>query len=351
MDKAVVLAEGVFSSTYGKTAHGLVRYSSRYEVVAVIDSQLAGRDAGEYLEGKKKGIPIVSTLKEALVYEPKYLVIGAATDGGFLPKEYREFVKEAINSGLGIVNGLHEFISEDLELSKIASNRGAEIIDIRKIYRDRKFPFTGEIENVKSFKIAVLGTDSAIGKRTTSIMLWRELEKRGRRAIMIGTGQTSWMQGFEYGTVLDATINDFVAGAIEHEVVRAWNDQKPEFILLEGQGSVVHPAYPGSFEIIAAGRPDAIILQDAPGRKFLDGFEKYPMPDVGKVISILELLSGKRVVALTLNTENLNATEIDHIKKDYESRYGIPVIDPLKEIGKLAEVVDRIEGSQKIRVH
>lgn len=343
MDRVTVLAEGVFGSTYGKTAHGLVRYSGRYEVTSVIDSTLAGRDAGEFLEGKKRNIPIISTLKEALPYSPKYIVIGAATDGGYLPQEYRKVIVEAINAGLGVINGLHEFLSDDPEISKLAREKGVEIIDVRKIFRDKKFPFTGDIEKVKARKIAVLGTDSAIGKRTTTVLLWKELQKRGRKAEMIGTGQTAWMQGVEYGTVIDATINDFVAGAIEHEVVRAWNERKPEYILIEGQGSVVHPAYPGSFEIIAAGRPDAIILQDAPGRKFLDGFENYPMPDVGRVITILEMLSGKKVIAITLNTEKMNDSEISTVKHEYELKYGLPVIEPLKEISKLAEVVEQNE--------
>ncbi len=343
MDKVVVLAEGVFGSTYGKTAHGLVRYSGRYQVVAVIDSQLAGKDAGEFLEGKAKGIPIVATLKEAMAYSPKYIAIGAATDGGYIPAEYRQIIKEAIEHGLGVINGLHEFLSDDPEISKLAKYKNVELIDIRKIFRDRKFPFTGKIEEVKAKKIAVLGTDSAIGKRTTAVLLWKELQRRGRKAEMIGTGQTAWMQGIEYGTVIDATINDFVAGAIEHEVVRAWEEKRPDFIIIEGQGSVVHPAYPGSFEIIAAGRPDYIILQDAPGRKFLDGFENYPMPDVKRVITILELLSGKKVIAITINTEKMSKDDIVRVKRDYERKYGIPVFEPLNEISKLAELVESIE--------
>ncbi len=350
MDRAVILAEKVFSSTYGKTAHGLVRFSSKYKIVAVIDSQLVGMDAGEYLEGRNKGIPIVASLEDSLKYKPKYLIIGAATDGGVLPPEYREIVKSAIVRGLGIVNGLHDFISDDPELYGLAQENNVEIIDVRKIFRDRKIPFTGEIEKVKSFKVAVLGTDSAIGKRTTTIMLMKELQRRGHTAEMIGTGQTSWMQGIEHTAVIDATVNDFVAGAIENEVVEAWRKSNPDFILLEGQGSLVHPAYPGSFEIIAAGRPDAIILQDAPGRKFLDGFEHYPMPDPGKVIKILELLSGKKVIAITINTQNLTAQEALHASQEYESKYHIPAIIPMLDIERLGELVADCASQRQIIV-
>ncbi|MEM0128475.1 MAG: DUF1611 domain-containing protein [Thermoplasmatales archaeon] len=348
-ERAVILAEKVFSSTYGKTAHGLIRYSGRYKIVAVIDSQLKGMDAGEYLEGKPKGIPIVGSLEESLVFNPNYLIIGAATDGGILPPEYRNIIKEGIIRGLNIVNGLHDFISDDPELSTIAKNNNVEIIDVRKMFRDRKIPFTGEIENVESFKIAVLGTDSAIGKRTTTILLTKELQKRGFTAEMIGTGQTSWMQGIKHTTVIDATINDFVSGAIESEIVSAWRESRPDFVLIEGQGSVIHPAYPGSFEIIAAGRPDAIVLQDAPGRKKMDGFD-YPMPDVGRVIRILELLSNKKVIAITLNTENLTAEEALRYSQEYEMKYHIPTFLPLLEIDKLGELVANIAVKKQILI-
>lgn len=350
-ETAVILADKVFSSTYGKTAHGLVRYSDRFKIVAVIDSQLDGFDAGEYLEGRNRGIPIVGTLDEAMKFNPKYLIIGAATDGGVLPPEYREVVRTAILNDLNIVNGLHDFISDDVELSRLARLRGVKIVDVRKIFRDRKIPFSGEIEKVRSFKIAVLGTDSAIGKRTTAILLMKELRRRGFTAEMIGTGQTSWMQGIEHTTVLDATVNDFVAGAIENEVVEAWRKNSPDFILLEGQGSVVHPAYPGSFEIIAAGRPDAIILQHAPGRKFMDGFEKYPMPNVGRVIKILELLSGKKVIAITINTQNLTSEETLRAVQEHESKYHIPAIVPLLEIEKLGELVSSFATKRQVIIH
>ena len=348
MDRAVILAEKVFSSTYGKTAHGLVRYSTRFKIVAVIDSQLVGLDAGEYLEGRNKGIPIVATLEDSLKFNPKYLIVGAATDGGVLPAEYREVIRKAIGMGIGIINGLHDFVSDDPELNGLAREKNVEIIDVRKMFRDRKIPFTGEIEKVKSFKIAVLGTDSAIGKRTTTIMLMNELKRRGFSAEMVGTGQTSWMQGIEHTAVIDATINDFVAGAIENEVVGVWKKYAPDFILLEGQGSVVHPAYPGSFEIIAAGRPDAIILQDAPGRKFLDGFERYPMPEPGKVIKILELLSGKKVIAITINTQNLTAQEALQASQEYEMKYHIPAIIPMIDIERLGELVAEFASQKQV---
>ncbi|MGC8647383.1 MAG: DUF1611 domain-containing protein [Candidatus Micrarchaeia archaeon] len=339
---ALILAEGLYGSTYGKTAHGLVRYSKRYKIIGVIDSNYAGLDAGYVLDGVKRDIPIFKSLDEALKLGPKpdFLIVGVATDGGLLPKTYRPYIKEALEKGIGIISGLHEFLSDDSEFSEIARRKNAEIIDVRKIYLGMRRFFTGEIEEVKAFKVVVLGTDSAIGKRTTAIMLNEELNRMGFSSVFVATGQTGWMQGAEYCALIDAMINDFVAGGIEGEVVRAWREKKPDFIIIGGQGSILHPAYPGSFEILAAAKPDAIILQHAPKRRFYDGFENYRIPSIGRFIRIVKLLSGRGIAGIALNTEKMNDEEIARYIEKYESRYKVPVAAPIKTgIRKLAESI------------
>ncbi len=335
MDNAVVLAEGVFGTTYGKTANGLVRYSSRFRISSVIDSRFHGKDAGAILAGRRNGIPIVSSVDQGRALGADTLIVGVATDGGYMPDLYRAFVSDAIRKGMNIVSGLHEFISDDPEFSSLASVSGSRITDVRKMFGNLKLPFTGKIEEVKARKIAVLGTDSAIGKRTTAVFLTREMNRAGHRSVMVGTGQTSWMQGFKYTVVVDSMINDFIPGALEEMTYQAWMNEKPEYIFIEGQGSVLHPAYPGSFEIIGACRPDGIILQHAPARKYFDGFEKFKIPELEKYIRILEDLSGRRVIALSLNTENMSRSDVFREKASLESRLGIPVFDPL---GKLSDV-------------
>jgi uncharacterized NAD-dependent epimerase/dehydratase family protein len=329
MDNAVVLAEGVFGTTYGKTANGLVRYTKRFRVVAVIDSTKAGSDAGTVLAGKEKGIPIVSTVEEGIQLGARTLVVGVATDGGYIPDEYRKFISDAIIKGLNIVSGLHEFISDDPEFSALAAKHGSYITDVRKLFRDIKPPYTGQIKEVMALKIAVLGTDSAIGKRTTAVNLNNALKEKGVPTAMIGTGQTAWMQGFKHTVVVDSMINDFIPGGLESMTVEAWREENPKVIFIEGQGSVLHPAYPGSFEIIGACRPEAIILQHAPKRKFFDGFPDIPIPDLQKYIDILELLSGHKVIAISLNREGMTEGEVRNEIKELESRFGIPVFDPL----------------------
>ena len=344
MNRAIILADRYYGTLDGKTAHGLVRYSRRYEIVGVIDSKLAGFDAHEVLGEAPKGIMIYASLDDAVrATDPDTLIVGVATNGGSLPPEYRPIVKRAIEKYcLNIVSGLHEFLSDDPEFSKLAETHHVRILDVRKLFKDRKDFFTGVIEKVDSFKVAVLGTDSAIGKRTTAILLTEALRKHGLKSVFIGTGQTSWMQGARYCVIIDAIVNDFVSGGIEAEIWKAYKEERPDVIVIEGQGSITHPAFPGGFEIIAAGRPDGIVLQHAPGRVHIDGFPNYPMPDLDRTIKIIELLSQKKVIGITINHENLTREQIENYVVMYEEKYKVPVCDPL--VHGLDKIVNKIVG-------
>ena len=236
----------------------------------------------------------------------------------------------AIQLLLNIDSGLYDFLCEDSELCQLADNYGVCLRDVRKPPpRSELHPFCGKIEQVTCLKVAVLGTDSAIGKRTTAWILADALESRGYNSEMIGTGQTAWMQGVRYGIILDSLINDFVAGEIEHAVWSAWREVRPDVIIIEGQGSLMNPAYPGGFEILAAGRPDVIVLQHAPGRREYDGFPGYPIQSLQKQIQAIELLSGKPVVAVTINHENLDMNEIEAVKREIMKAVGLPACDVL----------------------
>ncbi|QOJ78670.1 DUF1611 domain-containing protein [Infirmifilum lucidum] len=341
-DKALILAEGLYNSTDGKTAHGLVRKSLRYKIAGVIDSTLAGHDAGEVLDGRPRGIKIYASLEEALEEHPdtKCLIIGVATPGGKLPDLYREIVKRAILRGLNIVNGLHEFLSDDPELSSLARQVGVEIIDVRKIYYNMRIFYTGRIKEVKALKVVVIGTDSAIGKRTVAHMVTDELNARGVKAVFVGTGQTAWMQGAKYVFVLDSVINDFVPGVLEDVVWRAYVEEKPKVIVVPGQGSLLHPVFPGSYEILNLLKPEVVILQHAPGRKTLDGFPEYPVPPLEKYLKLIEIITDRRVFAITINTENLSPDEAREAARELEAEYGIPVVIPLLEsVGRIVDLM------------
>lgn len=330
---AIVLCEGAFRTTYGKTAHGLVRHTDRYRIVAVIDSTVAGKDAGELLDGRPAGIPVVADLKEALRTaggRADYMVVGVATHGGVLPDSCRATVREALAAGINVDSGLHQMLAEDAELAAIAQRAGARIRDVRRTRPRRELhAFTGEVANVDALRLAVLGTDSGVGKRTTALRLVQGLNASGARAEMVGTGQTAWMQGVRYGLMLDSLINDFVSGEIEHQVCRAFRERRPDVIVVEGQGALTNPAYPGGFEIIAGARPDGIVLQHAPARLHYDGFPGYPLGGVEKEKKLIELLSGKPVIAITLNHAGLSVTEARRLATTYRSDFGIPCCDPL----------------------
>ncbi len=342
---AVVLCEGALGTPTGKTGNGLVRRSRRFTIRGVIDSRFAGRDAGEVLDGVKNGIPIYASVDEALKADPsiRSMIFGLATDGGMLPKELRPHLRRAINRGLNIVSGLHEFISDDPEFAPLARKKRVDVFDIRKLplLRPPNF-FTGAIEGVMATVIAALGTDSAIGKRTTAWKIVEALENRDYKAEMVATGQTGIMQGAKYGFVLDSTVNDYVAGEIEWAVVQCDRNAHPDVIVLEGQGALTHPAYPGGFELIAAGRPKGIVVQHAPSRKTLDGFPAYKMADLGREIQLLESFSQRPVIGITLNHEDMTREQVDATVREYEARFHVPTCDPLWHgADKIAAEVER----------
>ncbi len=345
--RAIVYCEGAFGTTNGKTAHGLVRRTTRYELLSVIDSRVAGRDAGELLDGRASGVPIVPDLEAALEHARStdrpatHFVIGLAPDGGRLDAPGKEAVAAAIRSGLNVDAGLHDFLSEDEALARLAQERGVRIRDVRRPPpRDELNFFTGKIEEVEAFKVALLGTDSAVGKRTTAWMLVDGLNAAGRTAELVGTGQTAWMQGARHGILLDSIVNDFVSGEIEHAVWSCWTERHPDVIVLEGQGSLMNPAYPGGFELLAAGRPDCVVLQHAPARTHYDGFPGHPMHPLATQIEAVELISGRPVVAVTVNHESLTPDEARRACERIESETGLPTLDVLLDgADRLVETV------------
>jgi len=351
--RAIVYCEGAFSTTYGKTAHGLVRRSRRYEVVSVIDSVCAGQDAGQLLDGRPAGIPVHASLEEALAAaegrSATHLVIGLATDGGRLPRAARAHVRRALELGLNVDNGLHDLLGDDPELAGIAAAKGLAIRDVRRTPpRAELHPFSGVIAEVTALKVAVLGTDSAVGKRTTAWRLVEAFEAAGLGAELIGTGQTAWLQGAKYSIILDSLVNDFVAGEIEHAVWRAWKETGADVLVLEGQGSLMNPAYPGGFEILAAGRPEAVVLQHAPARREYDGFPGYPLHPLERQIRAIELVSERPVVAITLNHEGLTEPEIPEVCSRLRSETGLPVVDPLRdELTELAALLAALSPSRQ----
>jgi len=195
--------------------------------------------------------------------------------------------------------------------------------------------FSDLSRHLPCLRIPVLGTDGAIGKRTTAILLTEALRMAGIPAEFVATGQTGLLQGARYGVPLDSIKGDFMVGELEREVVRAFKENRPRVVVVEGQGSISHPAYvAGTRAIIMASMPSGIVLQHAPGRKtrnFRRDVVAWPMPTIEKEIAMLEMFSESKVIALTLNHEGMTPDEVRRAESEYEARYGLPTCDALRD--------------------
>lgn len=330
---AVVYCEGNFGRIDGKTANGLVRHSEKYQIMSVIDSTCVGSDAGDVLDGKPNSIPIYGNLDEALAHAPTipdFFIYGMAPATGMLSPSERIIIVNAMQKGMNIVNGLHEFLNDDPEFSATSIANDVAIIDIRRPRPKNKLRlFSGEVNNIKCPRITVLGTDCAIGKRTTANVLTNELIKRGINAVMVTTGQTGMIQGSRYGVALDAVPSQFCAGELEATIVEAYVGDNPEIIIIEGQGSLSHPAFCTSAFILRGSVPQGVILQHAPKREHRCDFPDMKMPTPQSEIQLIEAFSNTNVIGLTINHENMSEAEIDTAIEDYTNQLEIPVTDAL----------------------
>ena len=341
---AIVYCEANFGAIDGKTANGLVRHSEKYQILSVIDSEKAGLDAGMVLDNKPNAIPIFRNLTDALanvIDTPDYFIFGMAPSSGRLSIRERGTLLEAIGLGMNIVNGLHEFLNDDAEFVAASTAMNVELLDVRKPSAKKDMhTFSGRITEVTCPRIAVLGTDCAIGKRTTATIVTRALNDHGLKAIMIGTGQTGLIQGARYGVALDAVPSQFCAGELENTIVEAFERENPDVILIEGQGALSHPAYSTSSFILRGSRPNGVLLQHAPGRPHRCDFEQMAMPAAATEINLIQTFADTKVIGLTINHENMNDDEVNVAIARYESELNIPVTDALtRSPQRLVEIV------------
>ena len=330
---AIVYCEGNFAALDGKTANGLVRSSEKYRILSVIDSEKAGLDTGMVLDEKNNGIPLCRDIADALAAAgtvPDYFIFGMAPSSGMLSLHERSLILEAISHGMNIVNGLHEFLNDDPIFIAACEASQVEILDVRKprAKKDLRM-FSGRIAEVTCPRIAVLGTDCAIGKRTTATVLTKALNDCGIRAVMIGTGQTGLIQGARYGVALDAIPSQFCVGELEATIVEAFENEKPDVIIIEGQGALSHPAFSSSSFILRGSCANGVVLQHAPKRKHRCDFEKMLIPAPESEINLIETFAETKVIGLTINHENMIDVEVTAAITRYEKELGIPVTDAL----------------------
>ena len=348
--KAIVLTNGLFDTKSAKTAHGLIRASKRFSIVAIIDKKFAGLfallDENEkiHLNKSSKGVPVYKDVKAFVEssYEASFCVVGVASAGGILPNEMRTDIIESMNNGLSIINGLHSMLNEDSELKSVSKKNNVKIHDIRKIRPREELSFwSGKISEVKSTKIVVMGTDCGLGKRTTAKMVVDALNKNGCTADMVYTGQTGWMQGWDYGFVFDSTVNDFVSGELERAIVSCFKEKAPDIIVIEGQASLRNPSGPCGGEFLISCDVDGVILQHSPKRKYYDGWEHVGalMPSIDSEVALVEAY-GKSVIAIALSTSKMTEKEMLEHKSLISKSLKLPVFLPLEEgVGGLAEII------------
>lgn len=299
-----ILAPGCFAQN-AKTAHGVIRYGND-ETVAVIDPSCAGqrvRDAVPYLNCDA---PIVESVAAALQYGPTALLIGTAPKGGKLPPDWRAQVLAAIEAGLEIVNGLHDMFAQDAEFAAAAEKHHARIWDVRE---PPDVPlFSGKVYGVKAPIALAVGNDCAVGKMTVMLELARAAKAQGAHAEFVATGQTGIMIA-GWGISIDRVISDFATGATERIVLEAAR-RNPDYILVEGQGGINHPAYaPVTLSLMYGAAPDALVLVVKPDRTRIEVFET-PTLSYRALIRAYESLCATvkpaKIVGIALNTHGLS---------------------------------------------
>ena len=336
MGTAIVLTNGLLDTSDAKTAHGLIRGTERFDVLAIIDFKFAGHDAGETLDGIKRNIPIFPSVNdyiEATGTKPDYAVIGVALTGGKLDEAWKRLLLNIIGQGISIINGLHMLLSDDPAFTDAAKTNQMEIIDIRRPKPFDQLNFwTGKIFELKIPRLAVLGTDCAIGKRTTGRLIIETCQKEGISSEMIYTGQTGWLLGIRHGLIFDATLNDFVSGELEAAIVECEQISSPDLIVIEGQSGLRNPSGPCGSEFILSANIKGVILQHAPFLTLSGNSDQFSFvrADLEGEIKLIEMY-GSKVLAITLNGQGGSAEDLVQYAKNIQEKIGIPVIRPMEE--------------------
>ncbi len=347
-ETALILTHGLLDTENGKTAHGLIRSSERFAIVGVIDFATAGKDAGEVLDGQFRSIPIFADIETALAElktPPQYLIIGVAVAGGKIPSEMLDVLKNGIRHKLNIINGLHEKLNEKPDFVALAQENNVTLTDVRRTKKPSEMAYwSGEIRNVTTPRVAVLGMDCAVGKRTTARFLVEAMRLKNYKAEIISTGQTGWMQDGRYAFIFDSTINDFLTGELETQILKCHEEQKPDIMFLNGQSALRNPIGPTGSEFLLSGGAKWVILQAMPGRKYYEGTEdniKVLIPSVKSEIQLIKMF-GATTIAVTLNTHGLTLEKARAIQQKLRLQLKIPVVLPLEDgVGEVIEAIEK----------
>ncbi|MGH2471927.1 MAG: DUF1611 domain-containing protein [Candidatus Limnocylindria bacterium] len=334
--KVAILAEGQFARATAKTAIGVLRYAP-FEIVAVVDSTRAGKDAAECV-GVGAGVPVVSSVDDAIARGATVLLIGTATAGGRIPDDYRAPLARALERGVEIWSGLHERVLADPELAAAAKRGGATVRELRDPPAD--LPIGGHRSRRPGARVVLtVGSDAAVGKMTASLEIVSALRRAGERAEFVATGQTGIAIGGG-GIAVDAVVADFIAGAAELLVCDA--AERADWVIVEGQGSLTHPGFSGvTLGLLHGSAPDLMVLCHDAGRRSVKGYEEgLPLRSLRENVRIYEEAAawrrppgypGTRVVAIALNTASLSDAFAEAAIISAANETGLPTADPIRE--------------------
>jgi uncharacterized NAD-dependent epimerase/dehydratase family protein len=319
----LVLAEGRSADEhYGKTMFGVIRYGP-HPVVAVVDSERAGASV--------EGVPVVASVEDGLAYDPDTALVGVAVAGGRVPPEWRAAIRTALEAGLDVESGMHEFLGDDPELAALAREHRAALRDYRRPPTDLSVP-TGENLTHRASVVLTVGSDCAIGKKTVALELDLAARARGLRSVFVPTGQTGIMIA-GWGIAVDAVVSDFLAGAGERLVVEG--AARGDLLFVEGQGSLVHPQFSGvTLGLYHGTAPHALVLCHMARATEIDGCPGHRIPPLPELIALHERLAlparPAAVAAISLNTRRLGEEEARAAIEDAEAETGLPSDDPVR---------------------
>ena len=333
-EPTVILAEGFSRDThYGKTMRGVLRYRPD-DVCAILDSEAAGEEVD--------GVPVVAGVAAALELGARVALVGVATQGGRFPPSWQAILRDCIAAGISIENGLHVFLADDPELVALAREAGVELRDLRRP-PDGLDCTTGENLRVPAHRVLTVGSDCAIGKMTVALELDREARARGLASEFVPTGQTG-IAIAGWGISVDAVVADFIAGAAEQLVIEGAR-RGGELLLVEGQGSLSHPAYSGvTLGLFHGSAPQTLILCHRAGETEIDGFPGHPLLSLAALVALHEKIAlpacPTKVVAIALNTATLDDESAAAAVAAAEAETGLPAADPVRHgAAKLLDAV------------
>lgn len=342
MRKIITLTEGHSNPHTAKTACSLIRYRPE-EVVAVLDRTQRGKTSGEVLG--VGDVPIVGALAEAP--EANTLLMGIAPPGGKIPDTWRPIILEALQRKMNIVSGLHDFISDDPEFAAAARQAGVTIYDVRKNKEKSIARRVGL--NDSCLRIHTVGHDCSIGKMVTSIEIANGLKKRGHDAKFVATGQTGIMVEGD-GLPVDCIVADFVSGAAEKLVLL---NQHHEIMVIEGQGSLVHPSYSGvTLSLLHGCFPHGLVMCYEVGRDCVAGIEHVKLPSLAELIKMYEMMAGFvrpcPVIGVAMNSRNVSLEAAHEERKRVSDELGLPVVDVFRHgADELVDAVLKLQASGK----